>query len=429
MTRRVSRTILACGALAVALAFSLPKMNVRLSGQATGQPSTAKGDWPYYTADVKGRGTPRSTRSTRATSTSSKSRGASRPTTSARAPNSSSKARRSRSTASSTRPAARADSVVALDGRSGELMWVYSLREGARAVAAPRQLSGRGLSYWTDGKGDDRVLFVTTGYRLVALNAHTGQPDQDLRQGRHRRHESRRGRRQGRADQPRDRRNRPALDAHGCQGRRARRLVVPRRPDGQDAQQHQGPRSRVGRQAAASCSGRSTRFRVRANSATTPGKRSRGRSTATPASGRRLPSTKRPASSICRWKIRRPTSTAVIVPGNNLFGDSLVCVDLKTGQRKWHYQIVHHPIWDYDMPAAPLLDGHQRRTASRSRPSRRPPSRACSTCSIASRGQPVWPIEERPVPQTDVPGEKTARRSRSRPSRRRTRATASRKRI
>src|SRR6266511_2054798 len=42
-------------------------------------------------------------------------------------------------------------------------------------------------------------------------------------------------------------------------------------------------------------------------------------------------------------------------PGNNLFGDSLVCVDLKTGQRKWHYQIVHHPIWDLDMPAAPLL--------------------------------------------------------------------------
>src|SRR5438067_5504344 len=48
-------------------------------------------------------------------------------------------------------------SVVALDAKSGELMWVYSLREGARATAAPRQLSGRGLSYWTDGKGDERV--------------------------------------------------------------------------------------------------------------------------------------------------------------------------------------------------------------------------------------------------------------------------------
>jgi len=61
------------------------------------------------------------------------------------------------------------------------------------------------------------------------------------------------------------------------------------------------------------------------------------------------------ASCICRSRIRPRTSTAATVRANNLFGDSLVCVELKTGQRKWHYQIVHHPIWDYDMPAAPLL--------------------------------------------------------------------------
>ena len=65
-------------------------------------------------------------------------------------------------------------SVVALDAKTGELMWVYSLREGARAAIAPRQLSGRGVSYWTDGRGDDRVIYVTPGYRLVALNAQTG---------------------------------------------------------------------------------------------------------------------------------------------------------------------------------------------------------------------------------------------------------------
>jgi quinoprotein glucose dehydrogenase len=67
-------------------------------------------------------------------------------------------------------------SVVALDPKTGEIMWVYSLREGQRAAIAPQQLSGRGLSYWTNGQGDDRVIFVTTGYRLVSLNAHTGQP-------------------------------------------------------------------------------------------------------------------------------------------------------------------------------------------------------------------------------------------------------------
>src|SRR5437016_4752993 len=65
-------------------------------------------------------------------------------------------------------------SVIALDAKTGELLWSHSLREGKRAAVAPRQLSGRGLSYWTDGKGDDRVIYVTTGYRLVELNAKNG---------------------------------------------------------------------------------------------------------------------------------------------------------------------------------------------------------------------------------------------------------------
>ena len=66
--------------------------------------------------------------------------------------------------------------VVALDAATGELLWVHSEHEGARAAASARQLSGRGLSYWTDGKGDDRIVYVTTGYRLVCLDAKTGQP-------------------------------------------------------------------------------------------------------------------------------------------------------------------------------------------------------------------------------------------------------------
>jgi len=65
--------------------------------------------------------------------------------------------------------------VVALDARTGEQKWIYSFDEGRRAEVAPRKLSGRGLSYWTDGKGDDRIIFVTIGYRLVELNARTGQ--------------------------------------------------------------------------------------------------------------------------------------------------------------------------------------------------------------------------------------------------------------
>src|SRR5438067_1966689 len=65
-------------------------------------------------------------------------------------------------------------SVVALDAKTGELIWSHSLREGRRAAVAPRQLSGRGVSYWTDGQGDERVIYITTGYRMVELNAKTG---------------------------------------------------------------------------------------------------------------------------------------------------------------------------------------------------------------------------------------------------------------
>ena len=61
------------------------------------------------------------------------------------------------------------------------------------------------------------------------------------------------------------------------------------------------------------------------------------------------------ASSICPWKIRPVDYYGGHRPGNNLFGDSLVCVDLNTGKMKWYYQIVHHPIWDYDLSSPPLL--------------------------------------------------------------------------
>src|SRR5712671_1375045 len=66
--------------------------------------------------------------------------------------------------------------VVALDAATGEMLWMHSENEGKRGEAAPRQLSGRGLSYWSDGRGDDRVLYVTPGYQMYALNAKTGVP-------------------------------------------------------------------------------------------------------------------------------------------------------------------------------------------------------------------------------------------------------------
>ena len=65
--------------------------------------------------------------------------------------------------------------VVALDAATGELLWMHSENEGERGANAPRQLSGHGLAYWTDGK-EERILYVTPGYRLIALDAKTGVP-------------------------------------------------------------------------------------------------------------------------------------------------------------------------------------------------------------------------------------------------------------
>ena len=63
--------------------------------------------------------------------------------------------------------------VVAVDAQSGEMLWMHSMNEGKRGESAPRQLSGRGLTYWTDGK-EDRILYVTPGYQMIALDAKTG---------------------------------------------------------------------------------------------------------------------------------------------------------------------------------------------------------------------------------------------------------------
>src|SRR5437667_7045446 len=63
--------------------------------------------------------------------------------------------------------------VVAVDAATGELRWIHGEPEGARGAAAPRQLSGRGVSYWTDGK-EERIFYVTPGFRLIALDARTG---------------------------------------------------------------------------------------------------------------------------------------------------------------------------------------------------------------------------------------------------------------
>src|SRR6266550_5916405 len=163
----------AAPAIAV-LAAGAMWMTARPAGQATGMPSTRNGDWTHYTADARG------------------TKYAPLDQINASNFNKLEVAWRFKTDNLGTRPEFKLEgtplaikgvlyttagtrrSVIALDGRTGELIWSHSYREGNRAAIAPRQLSGRGVSYWTDGKGDERILYVTTGYRLIALNAKTG---------------------------------------------------------------------------------------------------------------------------------------------------------------------------------------------------------------------------------------------------------------
>src|SRR6266508_3043677 len=169
MTRTATRSLLA----ALSIAGMAGLMVARPSGQAPGFPSTKNGEWPYYTADVKG------------------SRYSPLDQINGTNFNQLEVAWRFKTDNLGTRPEFKLEgtplmvkgvvyttggtrrSVVALDAKTGELKWAYSLREGTRAAIAPRQLSGRGVAYWTDGKGDERIIFITTGYRMVALDAKT----------------------------------------------------------------------------------------------------------------------------------------------------------------------------------------------------------------------------------------------------------------
>jgi glucose dehydrogenase len=94
-------------------------------------------------------------------------------------------------------------------------------------------------------------------------------------------------------------------------------------------------------------------------------------------------------------------------PGDNLFANSLVALDARTGRRLWHHQLVHHDVWDYDLPVAPKLltirqNGRRRDVVAQAT------KQGFLFVFDRVSGEPIWPIEERPVPQSDVPGEHTS---------------------
>jgi glucose dehydrogenase len=297
-------------------------------------------------------------------------------------------------------------SVVALDPKTGELMWAYSLREGQRAAIAPRQLSGRGLSYWTDGQGDDRVIFVTTGYRLVSLNAHTGQPISGF--GKNGMVDLKEGMVTGTGQQ---------IDLEtGEAGLHSTPLVVKDAvivgssfKEGMTVVTHNNTKGLV-----RAFDVRTGKLLWTFNTIPRPGEFGNetweNNSWATNGNtGVWTQMTVDEDLGLVYLPVESPTSDFYggERPGDNLFGESLVCVDLKTGKRKWHFQIVHHPVWDYDLSSAPILadinvGGKAIKAVAL------PSKEAFLYVFDRVTGQPVWPIEERPVPQSDVPGEKTS---------------------
>ena len=289
-------------------------------------------------------------------------------------------------------------SVIALDARTGELHWKYSLDEGKRGEAAPRQLSGRGVAYWTNGK-EERILYVTPGYQLVALDARIGRPVATFGKG-------------GivdlklEDDQDMD----PVtgeIGLHAAPIVSGNTIVI-----GAAHLSGAAPKSR-----------RNQKGYVRAFDVQT-GKRlwifhtipqegefgnetwQRNSWTYTGNGGVWAHMTIDEELGLVSLPVEDATGDYYggHRPGNNLFTSGLVALDLRTGQRKWHYQFIHHDIWDWDIPCAPILaditvNGRRIRAIAQ------PTKQAWVYVLDRATGEPVWPIEERPVPTGDVPTE------------------------
>ena len=288
--------------------------------------------------------------------------------------------------------------VVALDASTGELLWMHSENEGKRGDAAPRRLSGHGVSYWTDGR-DARIYYVTPGYRLVALDARTGELVRSFGTN-------------GVVDLKQDDDQEINLET-GEIGLHATPIIAKdvivvgaahlagMAPKVQDNQK-----------------GYVRGFDVRTGKRlwifhTIPRPGEFGNDTWLKDSWARTGNTGVWAQmsvdedlGLVYLPVELPTGDyyAGHRPGGGLFGESLVALDIKTGTRKWHYQFVHHGMWDMDIPAAPILcdivvNGRAIKAIAQ------PTKQSWLYVFDRATGQPVWPIEERPVPKGDVPTE------------------------
>ncbi len=292
--------------------------------------------------------------------------------------------------------------VVALDAATGELLWVHSENEGERGEEAPRKLSGRGLAYWAGGS-DSRVLYITPGYRLIALDAKTGIPVKGF--GENGVVDLKVGAVSGTGQQIDLVKGEIGLHATPVVAK-DEVLVGSSFKEGSVPVTHNNTKGLV------------RAFDVRTGKLiwtfhTIPRPGEFGNDTwlngSWATNGNTGVWTQMSVDEdlgIAYLPVEEPTGDyyAGHRPGNGLFGESLVAVDLKTGQRKWFYQLVHHGMWDMDISSAPVLtditvNGHTIKAVAQ------PTKQGILYVFDRVTGKPVWPIEEKPAEKGTVPGE------------------------
>ena len=292
---------------------------------------------------------------------------------------------------------------IALNAATGEMLWMHTEDEGRRGDNAIRNGAGRGLAYWASGDGADRrIVYVTPGYRLLALDARTGVPIPAFG-------------RSGAVDLKLENDQDLDLDT-GEIGLNATPLIV-----GDvivvGAAHRPGTAPRTMKNAKGFVRGYDVRTGRRLwIFHTIPKQGEFGYDTWLEGSAEYNGNTGAWAQMSADPELGLvfvPTEMATgdyyggHRPGDTLFADSIVALDVKTGQRKWHYQSVHHDVWDWDLPCAPML--FDLRLNGRTVKALAQPTKSAFLFVLnRETGQPIWPIEERPVPQSDVPKEHTS---------------------
>jgi len=292
---------------------------------------------------------------------------------------------------------------IALNAATGEMLWMHAEDEGARGQAAPRTGAGRGLAYWASANGAERrIIYVTPGYRMLALDPRTGTPVATFG-------------RNGVVDLKLEDDQEVDLDTAEL-GLNATPIVV-----GDvivvGAAHRPGASPRTMRNAKGYVRGYDARSGKRLwIFHTIPKSGEFGYDTWLEGSaeyngntGAWAQMSADAALGLVYVPVEMPTGDYYggNRPGSTLFGESLVALDYKTGRRKWHYQTGHHGVWDWDLPCAPILFDmtvNGRTVKALAQPSKQ----AFLFVLNRETGEPIWPIEERPVPQSDVPKERTS---------------------